>query len=80
MEMPKRTFATIFLLSRRGKPGNRVIDPRELSRALLLFDKMNPRAAVEVMKSWCRDWSYQDATERIAAPTRTSPGEKKEAD
>jgi uncharacterized protein (DUF2336 family) len=70
MEMPKPTFATIFLLSRRGRPGTQFIDPRELSRALLIFDKMNPNAAVEVMKSWRRDWTYQDATERIAA----SPG------
>ena len=80
MEMHKPTFATIFLLSRRGRPGNQVVDPRELSRALLLFDKMNPRAAVEVMKSWRRDWAYQDATERIAASAGTPPGEKKEAD
>ncbi|MCH8002913.1 MAG: hypothetical protein IIA34_14810 [Proteobacteria bacterium] len=78
--MHKPTFATIFLLSRRGRPGNQVVDPRELSRALLLFDKMNPRAAVEVMKSWRRDWAYQDATERIAASAGTPPGEKKEAD
>ena len=80
MEMHKPTFATIFLLSRRGRPGSRVIDPRELSRALLLFDKMNPRAAVEVMKSWRRDWAYQDATERVAASAATPPGEEKEAD
>jgi uncharacterized protein (DUF2336 family) len=56
MEMPKPTFATIFLLSRRGRPGKQVIDPRELSRALLLFDKMNPSAATEVVKGWRRDW------------------------
>ena len=80
MEMPKPTFATIFLLSRRGRPGTQFIDPRELSRALLLFDKMNPNAALEVMKSWRRDWTYQDATERIAASPVTPPGEKKEAD
>ncbi len=80
MEMPKPTFATIFLLSRRGRPGTQFIDPRELSRALLIFDKMNPNAAVEVMKSWRRDWTYQDATERIAASPGAPPGEKKEAD
>ncbi len=80
MAMPKPTFATIFLLSRRGRPGKKIIDPRELSRALLLFDKMNPNAATEVMKSWRRDWKYQDATERVAAPRETRPGEEKEAD
>ncbi len=80
MGMPNPTFATIFLLSRRGRPGTQFIDPRELSRALLIFDKMNPNAAIEVMKSWRRDWTYQDATERIAASPGTPPGEKKEAD
>jgi len=80
MAMPKPTFATIFLLSRRGRTGNQIVDPRELSRALLIFDKMNPNAAVEVMKSWRREWTYQDATERIAASPGTPPGEKKEAD
>jgi uncharacterized protein (DUF2336 family) len=80
MEMPKPTFATIFLLSRRGRPGKQVIDPRELSRALLLFDKMNPSAATEVVKGWRRDWKYQDAVERVAASPRTPPDKKQEAD
>jgi uncharacterized protein (DUF2336 family) len=66
MAMPKPTFATIFLLSRRGRTGSQIVDPRELSRALQLFDKIAPAAAAEVMKGWCRDWSYQDATERVA--------------
>jgi len=79
MAMPKPTFATIFLLSRRGRTGNQIVDPRELSRALLLFDKIAPIAAAEVMKGWCRDWTYQDAVERVAE-ARQPPAQERETD
>lgn len=66
LDMPKTTFATIFLLSRRGEVGKRVTDPRVLSRALMMFDKINPQAAQEVLKSWRRSQEYQDAVESVA--------------
>ncbi len=80
MAMPKPTFATIFLLSRRGHTGKKIVDPRELSRALLLFDKIAPAAAAEVMKGWSRDWKYQDAVERVAEGQRPPPADRPEAD
>jgi uncharacterized protein (DUF2336 family) len=80
MAMPKPTFATIFLLSRRGRTGNQIVDPRELSRALLLFDKIAPAAATEVMVGWCRDWKYQDALERVAEAHQPPPADKREID
>ncbi len=66
LEMPKPSFATIFLLSRRGRGGKQVVDPRDLSRALMIFDKINPKTAIEVLKSWRRDPKYQAAIEDIA--------------
>ena len=80
MAMPKPTFATIFLLSRRGHTGKQIVDPRELSRALLLFDKIVPAAAAEVMKGWCRDWNYQDAVERVAKTRGAPPADERETD
>ena len=80
MAMPKPTFATIFLLSRRGHTGKQIVDPRELSRALLLFDKIVPAAAAEVMKGWSRDWKYQDAVERVAEARRPPPADQRESD
>ena len=80
MEMPKPTFATIFLLSRRGHTGKQIVDPRELSRALLLFDKITMTAAAAVMKSWSRDWKYQDAVEKVAAARRAPPADVRETD
>ena len=66
LDMPKSTFATTFLLSRRGETGKRVTDPRVLSRALVMFDKINPKTAQSVLESWRRNEDYQDAIERVA--------------
>ena len=56
------------------------MDPRELSRALLLFDKINPVAAAEVMKGWRRDWKYQEAVERVAEGRRPPPANEPDTD
>lgn len=74
LEMPKSTFATTFLLSRRGETGKRVTDPRVLSRALMMFDKINPQTALKVLEAWRRDEDYQDAIERVAESATADPG------
>lgn len=66
--MPKSSFATVFLLSRKRVAGQSIVDPRELSRALQLFDRANPEAAKQVLRMWRRDADYLDAVERVAAP------------
>ncbi len=80
MAMPKPTFATIFLLSRRGHTGKKIVDPRELSRALMLFDKVTLAAAAEVMKSWRRNWKFQDAVEQVAEARRPPSADPPETD
>ena len=65
--MPKSAFATTYLLSRRARGGQQVTDPRALSRALMMFDKLHPDTAKEVLKGWQRDEDYQDAVEQVAA-------------
>ncbi|MGH6945847.1 MAG: DUF2336 domain-containing protein [Kiloniellales bacterium] len=72
LEIPKPTFATIFLLSRRGRPGNQTVDPRELSRALAAFDRINPKNAMHVVRNWRRDPKYQEAIEKIASTSKAS--------
>lgn len=74
LDMPKSTFATIFLLSRKRSVGQNVVDPRDLSRALQLFDRANPEAAKQVVKMWCRDPGYQDAIEQIAGAAKDGEG------
>jgi len=75
LRMPKTSFATIFLLSRRGRPGKQVVDPRELSRSLLLFDKVHPDTAKDVVAAWRRDPKYVSAIEHLAMTRRSDGGE-----
>jgi uncharacterized protein (DUF2336 family) len=55
LEIDKPTFATIFLLSRRARPSERSMDPRELSRVLSFFEHVRPEAARTVLARWRRD-------------------------
>ena len=54
-DIEKSLFASIFLLSRRARPGERAMDPRELSRVLALYDRITPDAANIVVARWRRD-------------------------
>jgi len=51
----KAIAASIFLLCRRARPGDWAADPRELSRVLALFDRVQPAAAHAVLARWRRD-------------------------
>lgn len=73
MGIPKQTFATIFLLSRKGNPRGQTTDPRDLSRAMLIYDKVNKDDAQLITDSWRMDPKYQDAISEIDA---ASPEEK----
>ena len=55
LEIDKPTFATIFLLSRRARPSERSMDPRELSRVLSFFENVRAEAARAVLARWQRD-------------------------
>ncbi len=55
LEIDKPTFATIFLLSRRARPSERSMDPRDLSRILSFFENVRPQAAQTVLERWRRD-------------------------
>jgi uncharacterized protein (DUF2336 family) len=71
MQMPKQSFATIFMLTRSD---GKVMKPRALSRATKLFDSVSTEDALAVLKSWQRNPDYQDAIERIHADTSRASG------
>ncbi len=73
LDMPKATFTTAYLLSRRAESGRRVSDPRALARALMLFDKTDIQSAKNVLRTWQRNEEYQDAIERVADTPRNGP-------
>lgn len=61
----KPVFASLFLLSRKGRPSEKVSDPQEVAQVMALFDRIDPEAARHVMRLWQRDWAYQDAIDQI---------------
>lgn len=69
---PKQAFATIFLLSRRGRPGSETTDPRELSRAVQIFDKVSRENASLVANTWRRNPDYRAAIEQISSASSSS--------
>ncbi len=61
----KAVFASLFLLSRKGRPSEKVTDPQEVAQVMALFDRIDPNAAKQVLRLWQRDWAYQDAVDQI---------------
>jgi uncharacterized protein (DUF2336 family) len=54
----KPGFVSIFLLSRGARVGEQIVHPRELSHALLAFDRLSVRMAQDLLNSWRKDPSY----------------------
>ena len=48
----KPDFASIFLLSRQGRPGDQTVDPEELSRVLTYYDTLSSDVADEMVRDW----------------------------
>ena len=61
----KAVAASIFLLCRRARPGDWAADPRELSRVLALFDRVQPAAAHAVLARWRRDPDFLYAIKTV---------------
>ncbi|MGE0120974.1 MAG: DUF2336 domain-containing protein [Dongiaceae bacterium] len=61
----KAIVASIFLLCRRARPGDWAADPRELSRVLALFDRVQPAAAHAVLARWRRDPDFLYAIKTV---------------
>ena len=61
----KPVFASLFLLSRKGRPSEKVTDPQEVAQVMALFDRIDSDAAKHVLRLWQRDWAYQDAIDQI---------------
>ncbi len=50
--MIKPDFAAMFLLARAARPGDQVVDPRELSRVLTFFDHVMMGEAMNLLQVW----------------------------
>lgn len=54
LRVDKGHFASIFLLSRAARPGEQIVDPRELSRVLAFYDRISPQVARPIVERWRR--------------------------
>lgn len=64
-EIEKPDFASIFLLSRSARPGDKVVDPTELSRVLGFYDKIKVETAMKVVKRWQLDPDFLFAMKQV---------------
>ncbi|MBT5648428.1 MAG: DUF2336 domain-containing protein [Rhodospirillaceae bacterium] len=58
VDISKADFASIFLLSRSARPGDKVVDPNEVSRVLNFFDRIKTDTALKVVKRWQFDPNF----------------------
>jgi hypothetical protein len=53
--MMKSEFASLFLLSRGIRTGDKIVDQRELALALKYFDALKDFDVGRIVKSWAKD-------------------------
>ena len=68
----KPDFASIFLLSRSARPGDKVVDPSELARVLDLYDRIKMDTAQKVVEHWRLDPDYLFALKQLNAQKSAS--------
>lgn len=61
IDVPKSDFATIFMLTRKARSNSAVMNPRELTRVLALYDRVKPEAARAMIVRWQRDSDFLNA-------------------
>jgi uncharacterized protein (DUF2336 family) len=69
----KSSFASIFLLSRKARPGDQSVDPNEVNEVLAFYDRLDIPAAKKLLRRWQRDPDFLDAIRRLDTPGKSSP-------
>ncbi len=71
-EIDKPDFASIFLLSRSARPGDKVVDPNEVSRVMNFFDRIAVDTARKVVKRWHLDPNFLFALKQVNDDKRSA--------
>lgn len=74
LQIMKPDFAWIFLLSRSARPGDKIVDPSELTRPLDLYDRIKLDTAHKVVEHWRLDPDYLFALKQLNAQQRQATG------
>ena len=75
LEILKPDFASIFLLSRSARPGDKVVDPSELTRVLDLYDRIKIDTARKVVEHWRLDPDYLFALKQLNTQQKKAAAE-----
>ena len=65
LPVAKADFATIFLLSRSARPGDKVVDPNELTNVMNFYDSISVENARKVLRRWRLDPNFRMALEQM---------------
>lgn len=57
----KEDFASIFLLSRKARPGDNTVEPDELTSTLEFFDHIDIKKAQRLLEQWCLAPDHSEA-------------------
>ncbi|MHA1536421.1 MAG: DUF2336 domain-containing protein [Alphaproteobacteria bacterium] len=63
----KPEFASIFLLSRQARPGDKTVEPGELSRSLDYFDRIDATKAERLLQKWRERPDHSEAILELQA-------------
>ncbi|MGB8275082.1 MAG: DUF2336 domain-containing protein [Alphaproteobacteria bacterium] len=63
--MSRADFATLFILSRKARDGDKPVDETEIARVLGFFGQVDATTAAAVVQRWRRNPSYLDSIRRI---------------
>jgi len=63
--MTKPDFGSLFLLSRSARPGDKSVDPKEVTRVMTFFDRIQGDTAKKVVSRWKLDPNYLFAIKQV---------------
>jgi hypothetical protein len=66
--LSREEFATVYLLTRKARPGAGATDPADLGRALEFYDRVDNQTAQLVLGRWRRDPGYLHAIRSVEDP------------
>jgi hypothetical protein len=66
--LSREEFATVYLLTRKARPGAGATDPADLGRALEFYDRVDNQTAQLVLGRWRRDPGYLHAIRSVEEP------------